>query len=128
MVLQSVKEDNGWLESVFALTYRVGWEAICNGMNTAYDSFDRTEILVDDKIVEISSKEDILKLEEAGNMTIRGISKLLKVPVLIRLFNQTNVATLVVGAMNDEFKDTNYEKFNKSVGQFMDSLELNMYR
>ena len=29
--------------------------------------------------------------------------------------------------MTDEFKDADYQKFNMSLGQYMDSIELAMY-
>ena len=32
-----------------------------------------------------------------------------------------------VAAVNDEFRDTDYEKYNKSMGQLMDSMEIMMH-
>ena len=34
---------------------------------------------------------------------------------------------VMVACANEEFQNTNYEKFNKSMSQIMDSLELMMY-
>lgn len=86
------------------------------------------EILVNDKVVDVSSKEDILHLDEAGNMTVRGMSKIIKVPLMITFYNQTNVVNVSVAGVTDEFKTADYQKFNMSLGQYMDSIELSMYR
>jgi len=83
MLLLGVEKDNGWLFAEYRLTYRVGWENICKGVKLAYDYYDNVEVLVDDKIVNINSKEQVMELEEAGKMTIRGISKIIGVPLMI---------------------------------------------
>ncbi|MGI6369833.1 MAG: hypothetical protein ACOX09_04360 [Candidatus Kapaibacterium sp.] len=88
MLLLGVREENGWLASTFNLTYPVGWDKICKAVSMIYGFYDNVEILVDNRKIDISSKEEILKLEEAGNMTIRGISTIIKVPIMITFFNQ----------------------------------------
>ena len=57
MLLLDVEKENGWLFAEYRLTYRVGWEHICRGVELAYDYYDNVEVLVDDKIVNINSKE-----------------------------------------------------------------------
>lgn len=74
----------------------------------------------------MSSKGDIIKLDEAGSMTVRGLSKILKVPLTITFFNQINAVN--VAQATDEFKTADYQRFNMSIGQYMDSIELSMYR
>ncbi|AME09818.1 hypothetical protein AXE85_06445 [Gemella sp. oral taxon 928] len=128
MLLLGVEKENGWLFAEYRLTYRVGWEHICKAVNLAYDYYDNVEVLVDDKIVSINSKEEVLKLEEAGKMTIRGISKIIGVPLMITFFNQLQVVRCSVGCLTEEFQVAEYEKFNKSLAQYMDSLEISMYR
>ena len=127
MLLLGVKKENGWLFAEYRLTYRVGWDHICKGVKLAYDYYDNVEVLVDDKIVNINSKEQVMELEEAGNMTIRGISKIIGVPLMITFYNQLQVVRCSVGCVTEEFQVADYEKFNKSLAQYMDSLEIAMF-
>ena len=128
MLLLGVEKENGWLLAEYSLTYRVDWEHICKGVKLAYDYYENVEVLVDDKIVNINSKEQVMELEEAGKMTIRGISKILGVPLMITFFNQLQVARCSVACAIEEFQVADYEKFNKSLAQYMDSLEIAMFR
>lgn len=128
MLLLGVREENGWLASTFNLTYPVGWEKICKAVSMAYGYYDNAEVLVDDKVIDISSAEEILTLEEAGTMTIRGISTIIKVPIMITFFNQLQTVNVAVPCMTEEFEKADYQKFNMSLGRYMDSLELAMYR
>lgn len=127
MLLLGVIEKDGWLMSTFNLTYRVEWNKICGAVRTAYDYYENTEILVDDKKVNISSKEDVMKIKEARSITVRGLSKIVKVPIVITFFNQLLTVNVAVACATDEFKEADYQKFNMSLGQYMDSLELAMY-
>ena len=88
MLLLGVREENGWLMSTFNLTYAVGWDKICKAVSMAYGYYDKVEVLVDNEVIDISSTEEILTLEEARTMTIRGISTIIKVPMMITFFNQ----------------------------------------
>lgn len=128
MLLIDVREGNGWLLSRWNLTYRVGWEQICKAAHSVFDFYSMPEILVDGKMAEISNKEDILKLEESGNLVIRGMSAIIKVPLMITLYNQLNVVDVSVAGATEEFREADYQKFNMSMGQYMDSIELAMYR
>lgn len=128
MLLLGVREENSWLTSTFNLTYPVGWDKICKAVSMIYGFYDNVEILVDNKKIDISSKEKILKLEEAGNMTIRGISTIIKVPIMITFFNQLKTVNVAVPCMAGEFEKADYQKFNMLLGEYMDSLELAMYR
>ncbi len=76
----------------------------------------------------MSSKGDIIKLKEAGSMTVRGLSKILKVPMMVTFFNQMNTLNVSIAQATDEFKTVDYQRFNMSLGQYMDSIELSMYR
>lgn len=122
------KENAGWLLSRWNLTYAVGWEQICKATSAMFDYYDNTEILVDDKLVDLSSKEEVMKLDEARKMTIRGISKIVKVPLMITFYNQTNAVNANIAQLKDEFMIADYQKLNISLGQYMDSVELSMYR
>lgn len=127
MLLLGVREENGWLAATFNLTYPASWEKICRAVSRAYEYYENTEILVDGKTAKIKSDDDILKLEEAGEMTIRGISKIFNVPIMITFYNQLKTVNVAVAGITDEFKQADYEKFNLSLGEYMDSFELFMY-
>ncbi len=127
MLLIGVREENGWLAASFNLTYPASWEKICKAVSKSFNYFGDTEILVDGVAVAIDSNDEILNLEEAGSMTIRGMSKIIKVPLMITFFNQLKTVNVAVASITEEFKETDYQKFNMSLGEFMDSLELSMY-
>ena len=128
MLLLGVKKENDWLLAEYNLTYKVGWENICKAVSLAYEYYDNVEILVDNDKVNICLKEEILQLDEARTMTIRGVSKIIQVPLMITFFNQLQTVRVSVVCATDEFKDADYKKFNMSLGQYMDSIELAMYR
>ncbi len=128
MLLVGLKEDRGWLISRWNLTYRVGWEHICKAAHSVYDFYGQPEILVDGKQVDIKNKDDILDIEEAGNLVIRGMSTIIKVPLMITFYNQLSAVDVNVAGATEEFKAADYQKFNMSLGQYMDSIELAMYR
>ncbi|WP_373104931.1 hypothetical protein [Gemella morbillorum] len=128
MLLLNVKEKTGWLLAEYRLTYKVGWENICKAVGLAYDYYDHVEVLVDDERANLKSKEEIINLNEAGRMTIRGISKIIYAPLMITFFNQLQTVTCSVACATDEFQTADYKKFNMSLCQYMDSLELAMYR
>lgn len=128
MLLIAVNEDKGWLLSRWNLTYAVGWEQIRKAADLMFDYYDNLEILVDNKRTNMSSKGDIIKLDEARSMTVRGLSKILKVPMMVTFFNQINTVNVSIAQATDEFKTADYQRFNMSLGQYMDSIELSMYR
>ena len=128
MLLIGVKEDNAWLLSRWNLTYRVGWEHICKAAKSVYDYYQGLEILVENKPVNAANKDELLSLEEARALTIRGMSTIVKVPIMITFYNQTNVVDVNVAKVTEEFKTAEYERFNKSLCQYLDSMELAMYR
>ena len=41
--------------------------------------------------------------------------------------NQVSYVNVAVGRVGEEYQNTDYEKFNKSLGQFMDSIEIMMH-
>lgn len=52
-ILLGVKEENGWLNSRWNLTYRIGWERICKAVYSSYDFYNNPEIMLDGKLVEV---------------------------------------------------------------------------
>jgi hypothetical protein len=127
MLLIGVKESAGWLSSRWNLTYRVGWKQILKAAYTVYDYYDQVEILVDGIPMGFSSKDEILQLEECSNFVIRGLSTIVKAPLMITFYNQINAVDVTAARVTDEFRDADYQKFNMSLGQYMDSIELAMY-
>lgn len=128
MHLIGVKDGSGWTLARWELTYKVGWEHIKKGVYAVYDCYKHAEILVADSPVGIDSKEDILNIPENMNMVIRGHSEIIGVPIMITFYNQLKAVDVSVAQFTDEFMDVDYEKFNHSLCQYMDSIELAMYR
>ena len=128
MHLIGVKEENGWLISRWELTYRVGWDTIAKGVSSVFEYYEQTEVLVNGNPVKVSSKEDILKTPEDRTLCIRRLSTIIKVPIMITFYNQLAAVDVSVAPANEEFKKADYEAFNHSLCQYMDSIELAMYR
>ena len=88
---------------------------------------DNPEILVDDEIIQISSPDEILAIPEAGSITIRGFVPVIKTAAMLVFHNQVPRVNVAVGRVGEEYQNTDYEKFNKSMCQFMDSIEIMMH-
>ena len=127
MLLVGEHEEDGWIQSTFTLTYRVAWEQLLLAVYGAYRYFSDPEVLVDGKPVEIGAPEEILTIAEDRNIMLRGISTVISAPLMISFYNQVQFVNVSVAAVNDEFRDTDYEKYNKSMGQLMDSMEIMMH-
>ena len=46
---------------------------------------------------------------------------------MITFRNQSQAVAVSVGSVNQEFRNTTYEKYNKSMSQLMDSMEIMMH-
>ena len=125
------KRENS-LYSEWILTYRVGWEHICRAAALIWQYMSEPEIITGDaggeSAVTVGGAEKILSLEESGYLVIRGMSDILHVPVMITFYNQTDFVRVTVISATEEFSEADYRKFNLSMCQFMDSIELAMYR
>lgn len=128
MLLVGVKEQNGWLLSRWNLTYRTGWEQICKAAQSVFDYYQGLEILVDDRAAMVADKAAVKDLQEGRTLTIRGMSKIVGIPLMITFYNQTNAVDVNVAKGVEEFKEADYESFNESLCQYLDSMELAMYR
>lgn len=132
MKLSGVEKENNWLFSEWRLTYRVGWGHICSAASLIWQYTENPEIITGDaggkKKEEVKDAEEILGLDEMGWLSIRGTSKIIKVPVMITFYNQTDLVRASVLSANEEFAEADYKNFNLSMCQFMDSIELAMYR
>ena len=127
MLLVGQHEEDGWIRSTFNLTYRVAWEQLLLAVYGAYRYFSDPEVLVDGEPVDIADPTDILSIAEDRNIMLRGISTVITAPLMITFYNQVQFVNVSVGAVNDEFRNTDYEKYNKSMCQLMDSMEIMMH-
>ncbi len=128
MHLMGVKEEKGWVSSGWKLTYPASWEQICKGVSALYEFYGDVEILVDNQVVDIKDHSDIMNIPEGGRMVIRGFSKIIKAPVMITFMNQMKDVFVTVPETCNEFTNVTYEKFNHSMCQYLDSVELAMHR
>lgn len=129
MLLIGVKEEKSWLISRWHLSYHASWQAILKATQAIFAQYDKLQILVDNQVVEVKDKAAIANLQEAGQLTFRGISKILQVPISITFYNQLEEVDVQVAKVKNKFPATvNYEEFNKFAGQYLDSIELAMYR
>ncbi len=134
MLLIGITEEPDWIRSTFNLTYRVSWETLLKGVRGVYPYMrgvspndDNPEVLVDNSIIQISSPDKILAIPEAGSITIRGFAPVIKAPAMLVFHNQVSSVNVAVGRVGEEYQNTDYEKFNKSLCQFMDSIEIMMH-
>ena len=93
-----------------------------------YDYYSGLELLLDDRRIEIQNKMELLHLQEGRNLTIRGMSKIIGVPIMITFYNQSEAVDVNVAGMTKEFQNVDYQGFNMSLGQYMDSIEIAMHR
>ncbi|MBP1588466.1 MAG: hypothetical protein ILO53_08735 [Clostridia bacterium] len=138
MKLLGVKKDGDWLYSEWTLTYRVGWDSICKAASLVYRYTEDPEIFVGsggtgEKKAMVASAEEVMDIEENGYLTIRGVSGIIRLPLVITVFNQSDLVRLSVFAKTDdeklaeEFAEADYRNFNLSMCQFMDSVEIAMF-
>ncbi|MBP5256064.1 MAG: hypothetical protein J6Z80_03310 [Clostridia bacterium] len=131
MKLLGVEKDGAWLFSEWNLTYRVGWEHILRAAALIWEYTEDPEIIVGDasgeSVVEIGGPDDVSSIGESGWLTVRGVSKIIGVPLSVTFFNQLDLVRATVACANEEFSKADYREFNLSMCQFMDSAELSMY-
>ena len=96
-----------------------------------YDYYDSkeipVEILTDNHLRDIHSKDDIMNIEEASYLTVRGFSTVFKLPLMITFYNQTKTVYVNIAQATEEFAYADYEKFNKLLCQYLDSVEMAMF-
>ena len=127
MVLLCVKKEENWLKSSWQSTYKMSWDGILNAVHLLFDNYIQQEILIEGNKMNASSKDDIFTLEEQSSIVIRGISTIIKVPIMITFYNQLQRVDVYVQCTTKEFEEADYKKFNISLGQYMDSIELKMF-
>ena len=132
MRLVGVAKENDWLFSEWRLTYRVGWKHILRAGMLIFHYTEDPEIMIggagESRTVNLRDEKEILSLEESGFLTVRGISDMRRVPLMITFYNQLDLVRASVACATEEFMEADYKNFNLSMCQFMDSAELAMYR
>ncbi|MBR0137567.1 MAG: hypothetical protein IJM15_04090 [Erysipelotrichaceae bacterium] len=128
MHLIGVREEDGWAVSRWELTYPAGWLNIQKAVESLYDYYSAVKVFVRDKEVDVKKAEDIMGIEENADMTIQGYSEIIKVPMIITFYNQISAVDVTVAQATEEFQNLDYEKFNHSLCQYLDSVELAMHR
>ncbi|SCY47801.1 hypothetical protein [Butyrivibrio sp. INlla14] len=91
------------------------------------DDCDAISITYGNNYERSSMKRRASHCEEKFTVTGTYI-KILKSPVMIVFYNQSATVDVNVAQVSDEFQNVNYEKFNHSMCQYLDSIELAMYR
>ncbi len=131
MKLVDVEKEGSWLYSEWRLTYRVGWSRILSAAELIYRYTKDPEIIVGgaegDTEISVKDAEEIRELDENGRLTVRGLSEILGVPVMITFYNQLDLVRVTVASATEEFARADYKAFNLSMCQFMDSAEIAMY-
>jgi hypothetical protein len=129
--VEKIEDERPYLYSEWRLTYRVGWGHICSAARLVYEYTDDAWIEIGDasgsREVTVNDPAEILDIEESGWMTVCGTSQMVHAPVKMTFYNQTDLVRVSVLSVNEEFSEADYKKFNLSMCQYMDSVELNMY-
>ena len=134
MTLLGVEKIDGelpYLYSEWWLTYRTGWHGILKAASLLFEYTDDPFITVGDsnesRKADVSNAAEVLEIEEQGWLTITGTSQMVKVPVKITFYNQTDHVKVSVRCVNEEFDEADYKKFNISMCRFLDSVEIAMF-
>ena len=127
MLLVEARQASGSIRCTFNLTYRVTWNQLLQAVHGAYPYFANPQILVDGTQISVTKQSDILAIPEDRAIILRGISTVLNAPLMITFHNQSQAVAVSVGSVNQEFRNTTYEKYNKSMSQLMDSMEIMMH-
>lgn len=137
MVLRDFMEQNEWLFTVWQLTYKADWKSVLYIAEAMYPYLERGEVLSnagrEDEAkltAKVSDKEkkfmSLLDQEEAS-LTVRGMSKILKCPLQMILYNQTNVCEVSVPVQFFKDFDTcenKYQQISETLGQLLNSAEI----
>lgn len=119
--------ESPWICSTWQLTYKVSWNQICKAAEAIKKYYDSLEIFIDNTNININEQQTLLSLPEGSNLTIRGLSKILNIPIMITFTNQVQAIT-VYSTQRDKTIEVNYKSINYELCQYLDSIELAMHR
>lgn len=123
----NLNEKDQWLFTYWEFTYKVSWPQICKAAQRFYDDLHQVEILVDQKPIQVDSKDAINQIEEARNLTIRGISRLYDAPMMITFYNQTKAVDVTLPTKSSKHDLTDYQTLNIFLTHYLTSKELGIY-
>ncbi|MGN0402658.1 MAG: hypothetical protein ACI4HQ_10455 [Acetatifactor sp.] len=139
MVLREFKKKDDWLITQWQLTYKIGWKGVLLISEAMFPYLEHGEVLcrdqlesetennITEKVANSEKRFMSLMEEESAGLTIRGMSKILKCPFQMRLFNQTYVCEVSVPAALIKDFDTcenKYEMITLGIGQILNSAEI----
>ena len=128
MLLIGVTKENNWLMSRWHLTYRVSWEQLLKGLERAYPFYEQPQVLVGNQEIGVSDSTEIASIAEGTSLTFRGMSKIFGLPLSITLYYQVPDVDVSIAAVGEEFRLADYEKFNKSISNYLTSIEIAMFQ
>lgn len=137
MVLRDFNEQKEWLSTVWQLTYKADWKSVLYIAEAMYPYLERGEVLLNagrgdeaNLTAKLSGKDNkfISLLEQEGaSLTVRGMSKILKCPLQMTIYNQTYVceASLPVSFFKDfDTCENKYRQISEVLGQLLNSAEI----
>lgn len=122
----SKASGNPWVSTSWQLTYKVSWTQFCKAIDAIKQFYDHLEVFRDNSPISISLTEKV-DIPEASTLTIRGMSKILNVPVMITFANQAQTVG-VYFSTDKPNEEIDYKFVNYTLGQYLDSIELAMHR
>lgn len=129
MVLDEFRTENGWILSRWRLTYHASWALIVRGVSKIaayYDQFEVLTAIIQGAAAHKIEVDKVTEAEEGGVLVARGMSKMIGCPLSITFYNQLQMIEVQIAQSLDEFKEPTYESLSKSLGQYLDSVELYM--
>lgn len=137
MVLRDFSEQNEWLFTVWQLTYKADWKSVLYIAEAMYPYLERGEVLLNagrgdeaNLTATVSDKDNkfiSLLDQEGANLTVRGMSKILKCPLQMTIYNQTFVCetALPVSFFKDfDSCENKYRQISEVLGQLLNSAEI----
>lgn len=139
MILREITQQDDWLVTAWQMTYKTGWNVILHMENSMFPFLEKGEVLgntivakkesvnLTEKVMQADNLLLCLAEEEMGSLTIRGFSKILKCPLQVCIYNQTDVCEVYIPKI--AFKDFDsiekpYEAVTLRLGRLVDSMEI----
>lgn len=137
MVLRDFKVQKEWLCTVWQLTYKVDWKGVLCIAEAMYLYLGQGEVLLNagrgdeaNLTAQVSGKDKkfmSLLDKEGASLTVRGMSKILKCPLQMAIYNQTYVCEVSLPASFLKGFDTcgnKYRQISEALGQLLNSAEI----
>lgn len=137
MILRDFKEQKEWLLTVWQLTYKVDWKGVLYIAEAIYPYLGQGEVLSNagredeaNLTAKVSGKDKKFRSlldKEGASLTVRGMSKILKCPLQMTIYNQTYVceASLPVSFFKDfDTCENKYRQIAEVLGQLLNSAEI----